>query len=245
MHPHQLVAHRGYCARAPENTRSAILAAIEVGALFIEIDIQFSRDCQPLVYHDVCLSRVSGIDEPNNKVVTRDIDDLSRLPAHEPKRLSDSFKSEKIASLRSLWPIFEQYPDITFFLEIKPEGLMQFSHDALFHALEAHRLKFQQQLVIISFDYSLIELASTHHWPVTGIVLNSWSHLQGREIKRILPTYIFIDKKILPSIEALGVVGARTVVYEVDDPIEAQTLISAGAEMVETFDIGKLLTAKC
>ena len=71
------------------------------------------------------------------------------------------------------------------------------------------------------------------------------SDLQGREIKRILPSYIFIDKKILPSIEVLGVVGARTVVYEVDDPIEAQTLISAGAEMVETFDIGKLLTAKC
>jgi len=35
----QLVAHRGYQRRFPENTALSVLEAISAGALFIEIDI--------------------------------------------------------------------------------------------------------------------------------------------------------------------------------------------------------------
>jgi hypothetical protein len=47
----------------------------------------------------------------------------------------------------------------------------------------------------------------------------------------------------VPESSALGKIPSRTVVYEVDDIGEARALIASGADLVETFDIGKLLTA--
>ena len=40
----QLVAHRGLQCEYPENTALSVSKAIAAGALFIEIDIQLSRD---------------------------------------------------------------------------------------------------------------------------------------------------------------------------------------------------------
>jgi hypothetical protein len=42
-----LVAHRGYQKLYPENTALSVTQAIKAGALFVEIDIQLSKDHQP------------------------------------------------------------------------------------------------------------------------------------------------------------------------------------------------------
>lgn len=54
-HP-QVIAHRGYSGAYPENTRSAILGAIEIGADMVEIDVRMSRDGVPVVFHDSMLA---------------------------------------------------------------------------------------------------------------------------------------------------------------------------------------------
>ena len=59
----------------------------------------------------------------------------------------------------------------------------------------------------------------------------------------VLPEYVFIDKVALPESSALDKIASTTVVYEVGDIGEARALIAAGADLVETFDIGKLLSA--
>ena len=56
-----LVAHRGLQSRFPENTLLALKKAIDSGAKYIELDVQFSADCLPIIYHDHDLQRVSGI----------------------------------------------------------------------------------------------------------------------------------------------------------------------------------------
>lgn len=243
MRADQLVAHRGYRARAPENTRSAIIAAIEAGALFVEIDIQFSSDCQTVIYHDACMGRVSGIENADRLIVDHKADELARLSANESQRFGDAFETEKIAKLDILNDILFRYPEVRVFLEIKTASLIRFDRHMLIDALEPYRLQLQKQLVIISSDYPLIALAAQANWRRTGVVLNEWRDLQGQQIKGILPDYVFIDKMVLPEYSALGKIASRTVVYEVDDIGEARALIAAGADLVETFDIGKLLTA--
>jgi glycerophosphoryl diester phosphodiesterase len=57
-----LVAHRGLQSRFPENTLLALKKAIDMGAKYIELDIQFSNDCLPIIYHDHNLQRVSAIE---------------------------------------------------------------------------------------------------------------------------------------------------------------------------------------
>ncbi|HTX00776.1 MAG TPA: glycerophosphodiester phosphodiesterase [Acidimicrobiales bacterium] len=48
-------AHRGASALAPENTIPAFLAAAELGADGVELDVQLTADGVPVVLHDPCL----------------------------------------------------------------------------------------------------------------------------------------------------------------------------------------------
>jgi glycerophosphoryl diester phosphodiesterase len=57
----EIVAHRGYSAIAPENTRPAFLAALEHHAHSVEFDVQLSADRIPVIFHDVTLDRTAGI----------------------------------------------------------------------------------------------------------------------------------------------------------------------------------------
>lgn len=59
-------AHRGASAYALENTLQAFDKAMELGADGIELDIQFSKEGLPVVYHDPQLSRLVG----SNKLVS-------------------------------------------------------------------------------------------------------------------------------------------------------------------------------
>ncbi len=56
-----VIAHRGASAYAPENTIPAFLRAIELGASWIEFDVNFTKCGTPVVFHDYNLQRLLGI----------------------------------------------------------------------------------------------------------------------------------------------------------------------------------------
>lgn len=55
-----VIAHRGACREAPENTLSAFQLAMEQGADMLELDVRLSRDGQIVVFHDRALKRTSN-----------------------------------------------------------------------------------------------------------------------------------------------------------------------------------------
>ena len=55
----EVVAHRGYSARAPENTLAAMELAIEVGADALEFDLHTASDGTPFLFHDAALNRTT------------------------------------------------------------------------------------------------------------------------------------------------------------------------------------------
>lgn len=57
----QIIAHRGYSAKFPENTLNAFKHAIDVGAHAIETDVHLSRDGVAVLSH-VCLCLLSPLD---------------------------------------------------------------------------------------------------------------------------------------------------------------------------------------
>ena len=57
-----IFAHRGYSARAPENTLPAFEAAAAADVPGIELDVRLSRDGVPVVVHDADLMRLAGVD---------------------------------------------------------------------------------------------------------------------------------------------------------------------------------------
>ena len=54
-----VIAHRGASAVAPENTIAAFRRAVELGAGFIETDLQLSRDARLVALHDETLDRTT------------------------------------------------------------------------------------------------------------------------------------------------------------------------------------------
>jgi glycerophosphoryl diester phosphodiesterase len=60
FNPPWVIAHRGYSQKYPENTLSAVQAAVAVGVPMIEIDVMFSSDRKLVVVHDATLERTTN-----------------------------------------------------------------------------------------------------------------------------------------------------------------------------------------
>jgi len=56
----QIMAHRGACGYAPENTIPSFKLAIEQGADGVELDIQLTKDGEIVVIHDETIDRTSN-----------------------------------------------------------------------------------------------------------------------------------------------------------------------------------------
>ncbi len=80
-----IAAHRGNRSQKPENTLSALVSSIGKSD-FIEIDVQLTKDLQPVIIHDDTLGRTS------------DVSKIERFEERTPWRVSD-FTLEELQSL--------------------------------------------------------------------------------------------------------------------------------------------------
>ena len=242
IHPKQLVAHRGYQARYPENTALSLKKAIEAGARFIELDVQFSLDQLPIIYHDIDLLRVSGAAIEVAKT-TREA--LLGYPAYEPKRLGDQFIEERISPLEALVGILQQNPKVTAFVEIKDESIGHCGREIITESMLAILQPVMRQTVIMSFDYQLAIAAREAEWPLVGVVLRSWDDLEHPLVNQARPDYIYVDHKIIPAgfdlKQAPQLANCKLVTYEVGDIALATELLNLGVDMLETFEIARLI----
>jgi glycerophosphoryl diester phosphodiesterase len=214
-----LVAHRGYQKLYPENTALSVTQAIKAGALFVEIDIQLSKDHQPLVYHDISLERVSACP---GSVADLTLRELEQLPAYEPQRLGTQFIEETISSLETVVEIIHQHPAVTLFVELKEESIEHFDAATMLTKVCEILQPISERAVLISFDYDIIEDARHQAWPQVG-------------------EYTFVNQEIIPADRYLDKLSTKLVAYEVGTVELARKLRAQKVEMLETFDIAGLL----
>jgi glycerophosphoryl diester phosphodiesterase len=89
-----VVGHRGACGLAPENTLVSLQRALADGADWVEFDLRFSRDGEPVLLHDATLDRTTDGTGP---VADKDFAALRR---HDAGSWFDSaFRSERIPTL--------------------------------------------------------------------------------------------------------------------------------------------------
>ena len=191
----QLVAHRGYRFKYPENTKLSLLKAIEAGAIFIELDVQFSRDKLPIIYHDCNLLRVSG---KNNSVFDINRSSLITETASESDRLGQTFQLETISPLEDLVSILTQNPAVTAFVELKDESISHCGREEMINKTAGILYEVAENTVIMSFDDQLCLKAREISWPQVGVVLERWSDLNCEIINQIEPDYIFVDQEMIP-----------------------------------------------
>lgn len=91
---YEIIAHRGFSARAPENTLASLEAALAAGAPAVEFDVQVAACGTPVLFHDGMLGRTTDGVGPLRK---RTLAQLKRLDAGS--WYSTEFAGETIPSL--------------------------------------------------------------------------------------------------------------------------------------------------
>jgi len=91
------IAHRGASGRAPENTRAAFAAALDIGVDAIELDCQLTADGEPIVIHDETLERTTtGI----GPVAVKRWDEIAALDAGSWR--AAAFAGERVPRLAAV-----------------------------------------------------------------------------------------------------------------------------------------------
>ncbi|MBV1931336.1 MAG: hypothetical protein KUG71_06445 [Porticoccaceae bacterium] len=236
----RLVAHRGYQKLYPENTLLGYQKAIEAGALYLETDIQLSADLEPLLYHEARLKRVSGL---KGKVSNLPLEELVKLPAHEPRRLGQTFTSETITPLAALVQLLSKHPEVSAYIEVKQQAIDFAGIEATYTAISQCLSPAGSQYCVMSHHYGFIKYAREKGWPTCGVVLKKWRHLNSPIIQSIKPDTIFCNYKKVPKKAQLDKLESETVLFEITDAEQARYWLARGASKVETFDIGTLIKA--
>ncbi len=231
----ELIAHRGWPHRHPENTLPGIEAALRAGARYVEVDVQLSADGVPVLFHDASLMRLCGAPGA--------VADHT-LAALAARRFLNARDEVEIPTLSALASMLEDWPDVIPFIEIKPETLAVFGIEAVYWRVEHDLASLAGRAVLISFDTAFLLAARRHGWPVLGAVVELWAERAHPLLPEIAPEYLFTDVDHLPATGPLAWCGARLAVYEVSDPALALELARRGVDLVETFAIGEML-AQC
>ncbi len=92
-----MVAHRGYRAKYPENTKVAFENAINIGAKMIELDVSLTKDRQVVVIHDDTLERTTNGKGAINCFTLAELKKLDAGSWYDPQ-----FKGERIPTLEEV-----------------------------------------------------------------------------------------------------------------------------------------------
>lgn len=150
MAKHQVMAHRGWSGRYPENTLAAIQAALaDENVDSIEIDVQLSKDGKPVIIHDFTLERTTNGDGLLNRYTFAELKELNA-----GKWFDQSFSGEKIPSLAEVLELVAGKKLLN--IELKSAGdLYPNLAKKIIDVLESY--PYQNQIMLSSFDHEVIK----------------------------------------------------------------------------------------
>ncbi|MEH7306115.1 glycerophosphodiester phosphodiesterase [Neobacillus drentensis] len=140
------IGHRGAAGYCPENTISSFQKALELGADYLELDIQMTKDGELVVIHDSTVNRTTN---GKGKVMDFTLPEIQNLDAGS--WFHRKFAGEKIPSLSE---VFDEFAGkIGFLIELKKPSLYPLIEEKL--AEELMKREFttgDRQIIVQSFD---------------------------------------------------------------------------------------------
>ena len=234
-----LIAHRGYASRYPENTCLAIEKAIDVGARYVEFDVQLTADGVPMVFHDAELKRTTGVEGRIMDFTSRE---LAGINANEEIRFGKKFGNVPIPTLASVAALLEKRPNVTAFVEIKQESLDLFGIPRVISAVIQVIAPVKDRCVIISYNVPAVRSARANGITKIGLVLTAYDESSRSVTEALNPEFVICNyKKLPPPPAALWTGRWQWALYEFDDPELALTWSKRGVEFIETMAVGDLL----
>jgi len=230
-----VIAHRGASGIAPENTLAAFRKAVELGAGFIETDLQLSRDARLVALHDDTLERTTNGSGP---VSSKALEELRRLDAGSWFRASGHeadprFAGERIPTIEEILAFGREH-EIGLFLEVKPTGPSGAEH-AIVGAL--HACGEVPRSVVLSFSPSVIKrVRQLEPLAVTGFLFGdrlpaAVATAVDAGARQLLPRTDRVTRELVTEAHAHDL---RVVAWTANTSEEMQKLISAGVDGIIT-----------
>lgn len=230
-----VIAHRGASGIAPENTLAAFRKAVELGAGFIETDLQLSRDAHLVALHDDTLERTTNGSGP---VSSRTLEELRQLDAgswfgasgHENHA---GFAGERIPAVEEILAFGREH-EIGLFLEVKPTGPSGAEH-AIVGAL--HACGEVPRSVVLSFSPSVLKrVRQLDPLVVTGFLFSdrlttAVATAVDAGARQLLPRTNHVTRELVTEAHAHDL---RVVAWTANTSDEMQKLISAGVDGIIT-----------
>ena len=213
------IAHRGARIELPENTLAAFGRAFERGANAIELDVHATRDGVVVVHHDPDLALPVSIPRRAIAQMTWQEVDASRLVTQ--------------ISIPTLAEVLAMVPaNATVYVEIKGMRIELPVADVIGRS--------STRCAVHSFDHATIERFKSIAPDVPrGLLFEGDVARLDVEVQRIgardvWPHYSLVDADLVARTRALG---ARTLVWTVNDATEARRLAGLGVDGICTDDV--------
>jgi glycerophosphoryl diester phosphodiesterase len=227
----RVIAHRGFSARAPENTLAAIRGAIEVGADMVEVDVTMTADGFAIGLHDDTLDRTTdGSGAPTD----RSLAEIRRLDAG--RWFGAEFSGERVPTLSE--ELETVRGRILINVEIKPEAI---EHGAVERVAELiARFEMYDQVVVSSFAPEALRRMKTVDPAVVTITLFNEELHHGRDPLEIVQEVgsrglnIAKDRVTSKLVDRCHRHGIPVGVYTVNKPSQMRRLIEMGVDSIFT-----------
>ncbi len=235
----EIIAHRGFSARAPENTIAALTLALEEGATAVEFDLRTSGDGNPVLMHDKTLSRTTnGI----GKVEELSLGELTKLDAGS--WFNSTFEGERVPSLAEALECLKVQVK-TIFAELKGESTTQNLRNVVSITRAAGLL---DKTVFIAKDWSLLDELRRHAPEVlVGPIVErrEQTHEAFTRVTNDPRALLDFDARILledPDIARYAKRnGVEVAVWTVDNIGDAAVLLEFGVRRITTNQVGRML----
>ncbi len=144
-----IVAHRGACFFAPENTISAFRKAIEMGVDGIETDVQLTADRQLVIHHNYV---VDGTTNATGRIADMTLAELKALDFGSHK--GPEYAGERIATLDECLDAVHPLKLVNIELKAPVDRSIPYV-EMVVEAVKAHDMV--EQTIISAFDHSLLK----------------------------------------------------------------------------------------
>ncbi len=198
MEEMQIMAHRGSCLSAPENTMAAVRAAYEELADSVELDVQMTADGVVVLGHDASLRRVAGV---NRTIASCTYEELCSLEVGS--WFSPEFAGEPIPELEEVLEYCKGKMDLN--IEIKGAGRESDLPSRVTELILDHGL--EEQCVLTSSSLSCLkqvkELAPQLR---TGYVVSAayGDFYSSDAVDFISIRHNFVDERLVKNVHAQG-----------------------------------------
>lgn len=238
----EIIAHRGYSAKAPENTLAALDAAVAAGADAVEFDLHTAACGTPVLFHDAMLSRTTNGVGPLRR---RTFAQLQALDAG--KWFSPDFAGERIPSFaealaRVSGRVGHVYAEVKGFRELEDlDRMVRLAREA--EALDS--------LTFISLNWTLLDRMRGQQADLSiGYVVDEAGEAEEaiRRAQGDDRALVDFDVQLLTADPSLATrcaeVGVDVAVWTVNDPAQAETCLGMGVRRITTNQVEDLMSWK-